>query len=505
MQFRKGMPLIAAALALSVSLVTVPAAASTSSSAAAADPGTVGVTAGTGSFRVAGTDTQFLPRGFASISVLLPGPYAEQYCAGDPPSTVAEVEGIEQNMERNADRELLAMKTHWRANTVRFQVSQIGLSYEHQNHLSAYTDLVRHVIRQARAMGLVTIVSLQTEQWSCTPRRPNGKLVRIPDQNSVDAWKQVAPEFGHDRGVVLELFNEPSTPAECGTASWTQWDYGCSDGSGIGMVNLGNAVRAMAPDNVLVFDGDPSAKSFQGFTPPADMPGNSAYAIHPYLYWQGDWDELYGDFQASGHTVIVTEWNESSSCTDPQMLAGDFVQNYLPSHHIGLLVQAWDAPWNQLVDANDDPADANQACASFTGASLADNQFWSEAGNGDPAPEVHVSDLTMDHNGSDSSLEAVTLALADNGTRDCTTGPQIARSVQILVRDRRTHQVKPLTVTQLARSSPWTCGSYTMATASDLEHRPATAHAGDTLIFRVYYQGIAGHDDVDYHVGAPAS
>lgn len=505
MQFALRTPVVIAAAALAV-VAASPAASvfARSAPAAAPDPGVVGVTAGNGTMLVAGTDTPFLARGFNSISIQIPQPYADMFCAADNPATVKQVSDLEQYMAANADRELLAMKTHWRANAVRFQVSQGALSLEHQTGASTYTDMVLKVIKQARAMGLVTIVSLNTEQWSCTPRRPNGKLVRIPDTNSVDSWSQIAPIFGHDRGVMLEIFNEPSSRAQCPSGgSWSEWAYGCADGSGIGMVRLGQAVRAMAPDNVLIFDGDPSAQTFAGFTPPSDMPDNSAYAVHPYLYWQGGWDELFGDLQASGHTVIVTEWNESSNCAHPPTLGPDFIQDYLPSHHIGLIVQSWDAPWNQLVgpDPGDDPADSNSICPAFTGASTAYDEFWNEAGNGDPAPQVHVSNVGM----IDGTVDSLTVALGDNGTQDCSTGPQVPSSVRLLVRDAQTQQVEPMTALVLSPGTPWTCGSYMTATGSRLNLLGHRAHAGDTLILRVHYAGEAVTHDTDYVVGASAA
>lgn len=508
MRFSLRTPLVVVAAALVVGTLAPAASASAPSApapAAARDPGVVGVTAGSGTMLVAGTETPFMARGFNSISIQIPQPYADSFCAADNPATVKQVSDLERYMASNADRELLAMKTHWRANAVRFQVSQGALSLEHETGASTYTDMVLKVIKQARAMGLVTIVSLNTEQWSCTPRRPNGKLVRLPEPETVDAWSQIAPALGHDRGVVLEIFNEPSTAAECvasGT-NWPAWAYGCADGSGIGMVRLGQAVRAMAPDNVLIYDAETSAKTFEGFTPPADMTDNSAYAVHPYLYFQGNWDNLFGNLQASGHSVIVTEWNESANCSQPPTLGPDFIQNYLPSHHIGLIVQSWDAPWNQLVgpDPGDDPADSNSICPAFTGASTAYDRFWNEAGNGDPAPEVHVSGVTM----AGSSVDSVTVALGDNGTQDCSTGPQVPESVRLLVQHPGSDTPEPISALELTAGTPWNCGSFVTASGSNLHVLGHRAHAGDTLILRVHYAGDGGTHDTDYVVGASAA
>ena len=105
------------------------------------DPGVVGVTAGTGSLVVYGTNTVFLPRGFNSIGVLYPAQYAETMCPYLANSIRQELAATETAMTTETDRQLLAMKEHWRANTVRFQVSQGALAYEHEHGLSTYTDM----------------------------------------------------------------------------------------------------------------------------------------------------------------------------------------------------------------------------------------------------------------------------------------------------------------------------------------------------------------------------
>lgn len=56
-------------------------ATGSSQSSAPPDPGVVGVTAGAGSLPVYDTDTPILPRGFNSVGLLYPAPYASTMCA----------------------------------------------------------------------------------------------------------------------------------------------------------------------------------------------------------------------------------------------------------------------------------------------------------------------------------------------------------------------------------------------------------------------------------------
>jgi hypothetical protein len=467
------------------------------------DPGVVGVTAGPGALLVYGTRMPFLPRGFNSVGLLYPAQYARTMCSGLNGATQQKLADAHTAMTTETDQQLLAMKEHWRANTVRFQVSQGALTYEHESGLSAYTDMVMSVIHQARAMGMVTIVSMQTEGFSCTALRSAKKLQKLPDHLTEEAWAQLAPFLGHDRGVMLEVFNEPNTEKECGALNalnWTDWATGCGTGADEGMVTVAQFLRTVAPDNVLLLDGENNAGKFNGFTPSTGIPDNSAYVAHPYYYVDGvrNWNIRFGDLQTHGSTVVATEWNESGACQkDPnEVLSRQLVNAYLPAHNIGLIVHAWDAPGAAFVSPSGDPVDSSHKCATSNGATLAYDKFWSEAGGGQPAPEVHVSSVNM----ADGRVDAVTVVLANNGGKDGNPGPRVARSVNLLLVQTE-HVSKPITLAsmKLSTRSPWTHGSFTLATSSGLAQKRLTAKAGDSLIISVHYCG-GGSREITYLV-----
>jgi hypothetical protein len=424
-------------------------------------------------------------------------------CSGLGEATQQALARTEAAMTTETDQQLLAMKEHWRANTVRFQVSQGALSYENESGLSAYTDMVLSVVHQARAMGMVTIVSMQTESYSCTALRSNKQLQKLPDHLTEEAWAQLAPFLGHDRGAILEVFNEPNTETECGALNalnWSDWASGCGTGADEGMGTVAQFLRTVAPDNVLLLDGENNAGKFNGFTPQAGIPANSAYAAHPYYSADGPgaWDTRFGNLQTHGSTVVATEWNESGTCkkSPNQFLVGQLVNTYLPAHSIGLIVHSWDAPGGALVDRSDDPVDSSPKCTTSTGATLAYNKFWSEAGGRQPAPEVHVSSVNM----ADGRVDTVTVVLANNGGKDGSPGPQIARSVDLLVvQPGRVPKPKMLASMQLSTGFPWTHGSFTLATASGLAQMQLTAKTGDSLIVSVHYNG-GGSREITYLV-----
>ena len=343
-----------------------------------------GVAVVSGHLVVLGTNQSFLPRGFTSIGVVYPTQYASKLCVGPgvkPGSRIGDVLQETQTaliasplpgLRYNASFQ--AMVQDWHANSVRLQVSQGALEYEYENGLSAYTDMVRSAIAQARAAGLIVFIAMQSETYGCTPYE-NGALQRLPDVHTQHSWAQLlnsrpsGPPSDHgtalrpiasDKGILLEIFNEPNTSTACNTglpypeANWTDWATGCGTEPNQGMLPLAQYVRRLAPNNVLVIDGDRSAGTFAGFVVPSGMPSNLAYTVHPYDYVKGSvsasmnfWDTLFGEFEQSGHAVIVTEWNEAFGCrSDPnQAITDEFLQSYLPGHSIGMVGYAWDAPY----------------------------------------------------------------------------------------------------------------------------------------------------------------
>lgn len=192
---------------------------------------------------------------------------------------------------------------------------------------------------------------------------------------------------------------------------------------------------------------------------------------------------------------MATEWNEVIiNCihnahkkeTKLNALADQLVQNYLPSHHIGLILHSWDAPGAVLVVRSEDPVDSVHKCSSPTGATLAFKQFWAGAVGKQPAPEVHVTAIKM----TNGRVDAVTVALGSNGGRDSIPRPYIAQSVDLLRMDLgKGHSSELRTKMKLSSNSAWTHGSFTLATASGLSHGRLIVKAGGSLTILGHYEG----------------
>jgi hypothetical protein len=113
-----------------------------------------------------------------------------------------------------------------------------------------------------------------------------------------------------------------------------------------------------------------------------------------------------------------------------------------------------------------------------------------------PSPDVDVSSITK----SSGAVDAVTVALAQNGSQDGTVPPLVVSGVNLLV--WKAQATTPVWVAKMAvtTSAPWTNGSFNVATASGLASLSPTAVSGDTLVLRVRYQGNSTFHDNDYLV-----
>jgi hypothetical protein len=84
--------------------------------------------------------------------------------------------------------------------------------------------------------------------------------------------------------------------------------------------------------------------------------------------------------------------------------------------------------------------------------------------------------------------------------------PEVVASVAVLVRKAGSQPSTQVAQMTLAGPGPWwDNGSYTAATVSGLSGKTVTASPGETLIFRVSYAGVSGHQDTSYLVPPPLS
>lgn len=216
------------------------------------------------------------------------------------------------------------------ADSVRLQISQAGADSRSPLFDHTFLERALDAVASARRAGLTVIVSVQDESHV-----PDDKPIGLPDDGTRRVWREIAPRFAHDSGVLYELLNEPRLPPT--PANWRRWAQA--------MNTTISTVRATGSCNVVIADGLGVGEVIDGAPRLADP--QVAYAAHPYAHQADDqaraaWDAKFGVF--SQHApVIVTEWESGGYyCdTDTPTSTVQFIQ-YLQQHQVGLEVGTWD-------------------------------------------------------------------------------------------------------------------------------------------------------------------
>jgi hypothetical protein len=216
------------------------------------------------------------------------------------------------------------------ADSVRLQIAQVAADPQSGLFDRTFLDKAMSAVRAARDAGLTVIVAVQDETHV-----PKDKSIDLPDDGTRRVWKEIAPQFAQDRGVLYELLNEPRPQPS--PANWKRWKDA--------MMSTIRVVRQSGAMNVVIADGLGVGQIIDGA--PLLVDSQVAYASHPYaLHPQGQtrqvWDAKFGNFSRRA-PVIITEWLPGGYfCNaDTPQSSVDFIR-YLQNHGIGLEVGAWD-------------------------------------------------------------------------------------------------------------------------------------------------------------------
>lgn len=277
--------------------------------------------------------------------------------------------------ERQDLAQIAAAAGYWHANTVRIQVAPPALDAGVPGYLAA----VRSEVAAAERRGLAVILSAQY-------RRLDGAsaTVTAPDESTLTFWRRIARLYAADHRVWFDLFNEPTTDTP-----YRVWRDG---GPGVvGMQTLVDAVRPIAPDNVIVAESIHDLDYFQGIGDNTLRGRNIVYAVHPYFddsvgpaavrpvsWWLHHWQTTWGMF-ARTHPLLIGEWGEYEDgrpeCQPNAAALVPAFLSYVSSLHLGLI--AWSlTPGVMTRGSNlDDPTVLDRAVAyRCTGTRLPDGQ-----------------------------------------------------------------------------------------------------------------------------------
>lgn len=257
-------------------------------------------------------------------------------------------QGAILNARQNYGPQELAAIQAFHADTIRFQIGQPALDPASPLYDPSYFGDIVNAITQARQAGFVVMIMMQDEAISGDPQ-PHP----LPTAETQSDWDLLAAQFGSDRGVIFELYNEPNLPQT--PANWQLWlNGGMVTGqsiASIGMQSLINRLRAAGSQNVFVLDGLDLGKTLNGLPAVTDPLNRLVYAVHPYQQASSDESQWDADFGTPSTRVPVwaDEWSAPTglriglgSLTSYQV-AVDLL-NYLRAHSISLCTGAFDVP-----------------------------------------------------------------------------------------------------------------------------------------------------------------
>jgi endoglucanase len=158
--------------------------------------------------------------------------------------------------------EYLRMKEEG-ADCVRIQVAQNGIDPQGQFFCPDFRERVIGAIQASRKAGLTVIVCIQNEKQTGEKQ----KRKELPGDATRRVWRELAPVFGRDRGVLFELFNEPRIGKQIDSPpppeQWVEWKAAFDQTIGL--------VRSLGAGNVIVAGGLQFAEELSG-APQLDDP-----------------------------------------------------------------------------------------------------------------------------------------------------------------------------------------------------------------------------------------
>ncbi|EFA80739.1 hypothetical protein PPL_06325 [Heterostelium album PN500] len=201
----------------------------------------------------------------------------------------------------------------WGANVVRLSLNQDFWLEKAKLYNKEYKETVAKQVKMIRSLGMYCILDLHWSDDGDINTEQAGQK-RMADENSIEFWKQVAPIYKNDTGVLFELYNEPLL------LPWRVWkEGGVYNGKKyIGMQQLYDAVRNQSAENIVIINGIRWGFDLYG-AKDLVFPGyNIMFGTHPYkdpTRVKKYWDQTFGDL-SDKYPIIATEFGEFTCDTN---------------------------------------------------------------------------------------------------------------------------------------------------------------------------------------------
>lgn len=183
------------------------------------------------------------------------------------------------------------------SNIIRLQISQPGLDPKTSIFSDEYRINLEKAIKTIRDAGLIVMLSMTHGDWAGLKGKGG-----FPDDSTFNAWSSLKPILINDKGIILEIYNEPYGPNE-----WAKWQTSHQ--------NLIEQLRGkLGLKNVFIVNGLKAGRLYDEAPELVDPMNQLAYGVHPYLAGvpgnntESDWEKKWG-WVKNNKPLIVTEWN----------------------------------------------------------------------------------------------------------------------------------------------------------------------------------------------------
>lgn len=191
----------------------------------------------------------------------------------------------------------------WYANSVRLAVNQLFWRQD----TNGYRQRLQSAVQWIQDAGMAVIIDLH---WSDRNQNTGTGQQKMPDQNSIAFWRDMARIYKNNGQVMFELYNEPHS------VSCDIWrNGGTIDGwQAAGMQQIYNAIRAEGANNIVLVGGTNWAFDLTCVKSHRVQGYNIVYATHPYNFGgkstENDWNSKVG-FLLNTDPVVITEFGNT--------------------------------------------------------------------------------------------------------------------------------------------------------------------------------------------------
>ncbi len=244
--------------------------------------------------------------------------------------------------------EIAAIAGEWGANIIRLPFNQSWALKREAYDPAGYLKALDFVIECAAGHGAYTLLDLQ---WldAVTPRGhfadgSRNFIAPLPNDDSIELWRQLAARYAGEPAVLYDLFNEPhdalpDDPLASGLVTNDDWHAWARP--------MIAAIRSVCADALIFISGTNWGYDLTGCPLPGET--NLVYATHVYPNKGDQWDESFGNLAAT-QPVFAAEWGGE----DQDVEWGRRVAAYFEARNIGWTAWSW-SDWPRLTQVNGQP------------------------------------------------------------------------------------------------------------------------------------------------------